>query len=415
MKNNKKIILIFCLVVVLVLAFLYKTYFLRKPTSVFNPNDTLVTPIDPKSPIIPKDPIVYTYSPKTAQTGIYVANDWDLPVAQYVLDNPDISGVRLRYSWEKLQPSQNTYDFSILNSDIQKISQSGKAVSIAIATGPKGARGPIWLFDSLPSSGKISLIDGSHQGIGNPTRTPRDFGVPWDQAYKSNVKNLITALKNNLESLPEYNNISQISTFGLSQKTDEMRIPDQDLSSDPLVPPGPDDFTRAITKWNSLPIPFRPSVAKATFQDLLDTMMTAFPTKTIGASFIGQKDGFPLVNDQGVTVAKKDMPDIASEMVVYGKNTYGKRFSAMTASLTDTGGTTPITTTYNQSISTGYQLNNSKFGSPTCLTDGTTCDDTKLRAAFTKAKTAKAYFVEIFPETLKAYPNAVKDFKGEFK
>lgn len=353
----------------------------------------------------------------TAQTGIYVAGDWDTAIPPYVLANPDISGVRLRLTWGSLEPTKGGYDFSLLNNEIAKAYAAGKSFSIAIATGSKESRAPAWLFAQPTNVKTIALIDGSHQGQGNINRTQYTFAIPWDLKYKARVMNLIAALKNNLESLPasQYDIVTQISTFGLSQKTDEMRLPDQDMSTDPNISAGPDDYTRAIAKWNALSIPFRPSVVMSTYKDILDTMMSSFPNKTIGSSFISFKSGFPTIDESGAKVSKANMIDLANEMVIYGKNTYGKRYSSMTASLTPVGGVSNITTDHVGSISIGYQLNNSEFGDPLCLTNNTICDDTSLRAAFTNAKNAKAYFVEIFPNDVLAYPQAIKDFKHAFK
>src|SRR5204863_2564149 len=91
----------------------------------------------------------YSASPEThkgdanAPHGIYVAADWDSPVPDYVLKNPDVEGVIIRIHWNKIQPEQGQYDWKFLNSETQRIVGAGKKVSVAIAA---GKHSPDWIY-----------------------------------------------------------------------------------------------------------------------------------------------------------------------------------------------------------------------------------------------------------------------------
>src|SRR5689334_7668874 len=82
--------------------------------------------------------------------GVSYLGNSDRASLQSVLDNPDVDGLSIRVSWSSVEPSDNVYDWSFIDSEIAKAAASGKWVFLRIMT--QQAR-PQWVTDAIIAAG----------------------------------------------------------------------------------------------------------------------------------------------------------------------------------------------------------------------------------------------------------------------
>ncbi len=67
--------------------------------------------------------------------GIYALIGWDETPSDVTWKNPYITGVVLRMYWRDLNPQKDSYDWSYIDTNIQKAQMNGKYVRLMIAPG----------------------------------------------------------------------------------------------------------------------------------------------------------------------------------------------------------------------------------------------------------------------------------------
>ena len=108
-----------------------------------------------------------------------------------VFNNPDVDGISVRQSWEQMNPAEGTYDWTYLDSQIDRATTAGKMISLRIGTGSGGATDsegsvPDWVMALVTKT--FQFIDTNSGGI---TRTIPAF---WDAAFKRKKNKMIAAL-----------------------------------------------------------------------------------------------------------------------------------------------------------------------------------------------------------------------------
>jgi hypothetical protein len=93
--------------------------------------------------------------------------------------NPHIDGVRLRTSWQVLEPQKGTYDWSYIDQALSLGNQNQKQVGFSVAA---GVYSPTWVYTN--GATKYTLADGS----GN------SMPLPWDTAFQNQWLPFIRAL-----------------------------------------------------------------------------------------------------------------------------------------------------------------------------------------------------------------------------
>lgn len=124
-----------------------------------------------------------------------------------IASKPFVKGILVRISWDILEPSDNVYNWHLLDTQINRANQYGKKVSLGI---PSGIMIPQWVFDA----GAQRLVSSSPF---NDT-----LAIPWDSTYLAKWTEFITAVGS------RYENDTTIQLVYISHSTAngmEMQLP----------------------------------------------------------------------------------------------------------------------------------------------------------------------------------------------
>ncbi|MGQ1889986.1 beta-galactosidase [Thermophagus sp. OGC60D27] len=126
------------------------------------------------------------------QKGIISTGTKGIPIPQEVIDNQFVDGYMILDDWSNVEIKENTYDWSFIDSEVNRASSGNKKVRIAIHTGGEGI--PSWVMQNYPSIKEIFVYD-------KQTLQKRYHPAYWDETFiriKSNFyKALADRYKNN--------------------------------------------------------------------------------------------------------------------------------------------------------------------------------------------------------------------------
>lgn len=124
--------------------------------------------------------------PAQIPRGVFSLSTAGAKCQQSVLQNPNVDGISVRQNWSDLEPSENVYDFSYLESEIGRAAAVGKPVLLRINT---QTHKPQWVTDAITKAGGtfVTFPDGKD---GEPTCIP----VFWDPTFLAKKKAMIAAL-----------------------------------------------------------------------------------------------------------------------------------------------------------------------------------------------------------------------------
>ncbi len=106
------------------------------------------------------------------------------PAVESALDDPDVVGVSIRQDWADLEPSEGSFDWSFVDSELAKAAAAGKDVLLRINT---QAGKPAWVTAAIQQAGGLFF---TFDDDGVPTTIP----VFWDPTFLAKKKAMITAL-----------------------------------------------------------------------------------------------------------------------------------------------------------------------------------------------------------------------------
>lgn len=152
-------------------------------------------------------------------------------VAPAIAAKPFVKGILVRVGWELLEPTDNNYNWSLLDTQINRAQQYSKKVSLGIGC---GIQIPQWVFDN----GAQRLISSSPF---NDT-----IAVPWDTVYLTKWKEFITTLGS------RYKNDTTIQLVYITHSTAngfEMQLPR--VTTPTLAAVGYTD-TKMADSWNEV-------------------------------------------------------------------------------------------------------------------------------------------------------------------
>ena len=175
-----------------------------------------------------------------------------------VLNNPDVTGVTIRWDWASIEPDEGNFFFDDLDNVINNVvAPSGKKVLLRIST---QAGKPAWISQAVEQAGGdfLTFLDN-----GVPTTIP----VFWDPTYLAKKKAMIAALGEH------YANNSSIAIVSASFANA--------TSEDWNVPHTPAD----VVNWSAVGY----STAKMldAGQQIIDATMQAFPTQYVSLAISG--------------------------------------------------------------------------------------------------------------------------------
>jgi len=129
---------------------------------------------------------------------------------------PFLKGSMVHIRWEQIEPSNNSFNWSLLNSQLNTAAGKGLYIMIKVYIGGKGRRAPAWLFEN-----GVPKVEGT------------TFPYYPDEDFKTYYKRLITKVSTHIETLSQDIRGKIISVqIPAGQSGDERPWPGTMLASD---------------------------------------------------------------------------------------------------------------------------------------------------------------------------------------
>jgi uncharacterized protein (TIGR03437 family) len=204
-----------------------------------------------------------------------------------------VTGVFIRLLWKDVQPTATTYDFSVLQREMDKAVANGKLYSIGIKAGDDGT--PDWIFSSnADGSGRTSGGGGvprlKLQDPGDDTSAScgnkMDLGGPYQAKYKQLYFAMLTEMARVVKTRSDwFRALAYLKVSGANLVSHENRLPNTCSKQCPCN-----------TQIFSLD-GYRPSGLYAFYDEQNALLRSLFPGKPISYALI--QDGFPRINETG--------------------------------------------------------------------------------------------------------------------
>lgn len=192
-----------------------------------------------------------------------------------IASKPFVQGILVRVGWNILEPADDTYDWALIDTQINRARQYGKKVSLGIGS---GIMIPQWVFD------------GGAQRLVSTSPINDTLAVPWDAFYLTKWKELISALGS------RYQNDTTIQLVYITHSTAngfEMQLP------------------RVVTPTLSA-VGYTDKKMADSWKEVIDAFSAAFPNHYLSNDF------HPVNNSN----------DVADSVYAYAVNTVGTRYGA---------------------------------------------------------------------------------------
>jgi hypothetical protein len=183
-----------------------------------------------------------------------------------VLNNPNVDGISIRQDWKDLEPTEASYNWSFLDSEVARAAAAGKSVLLRINT---QAAKPAWVTAAVSQAGG-SLFTFDQDGV--QTTIP----VFWDPTFLAKKKTMIAALGAHFTG----NSVIKIVCVSFANANSE----------DWSVPHTPSD----ISVWQALG--YTSDKLLDAGKQIIDTAMAAFPNQYITLAVAGNGNLDPDVN-----------------------------------------------------------------------------------------------------------------------
>jgi len=199
-------------------------------------------------------------------------------------ESDQITGVFIRLPWKLIHTGVGTFDFTVLDDQIDEAVANGKLYSLGFGAGKHGT--PDWIFTAGVT--ELRFEDGgSHLEVGRCGSTMR-LGSPSDHTYREHYNDMLEAVANHLkERNDRYRALAYIKPSGANLLTHENRLPKRCKT---------DEGCRCNTKtWSNAG--YRPSALYGFYGQQFDVLASAFDGKAMSYALI--QAGFPQVADSG--------------------------------------------------------------------------------------------------------------------
>jgi hypothetical protein len=199
--------------------------------------------------------------------------------------DPGLTGVFIRLLWKDIQTAPGTadasFDFTILDREIDKAVRNGKVYSLGIKAGDDGT--PAWLFDHgvtalqlQDSASDDAAACGSRMTLGNPTE------ITYQDHYFALLRKVAAHLKSRAD---RYRTLAYIKPSGANLFTHENRLPKRCTA-------GCICNTQVFAQHG-----YTPAGLYAFYQAQTSLLASEFPGKTMNYALI--QEGFPRVSNSG--------------------------------------------------------------------------------------------------------------------
>lgn len=198
--------------------------------------------------------------------------------------DPSLTAVFIRLLWKDVQIAPGTadssFDFSVLDREVNKAVKNGKVYSLAIRAGDDGT--PSWLFTNGVTALQLQDSGDDTEGCG----TRMTLGTPTEIAYQNHYFDLLRKVAAHLKSRADwYRALAYIKPSGANLLTHENRLPKR--CSTGCICNSQIFAQRGYT----------PAGLYAFYQAQTNLLSSEFPNKTMVYALI--QDGFPRINANG--------------------------------------------------------------------------------------------------------------------
>jgi hypothetical protein len=311
--------------------------------------------------------------------GIYAGGIGNKATPQTVLNDPQVTGIALRATWNFMEPTENAYNWSYLDGQIAAAANAGKKVTLSVRT---GVSTPSWVYAAGAQA--FTFIDSSSPAT-------QKMPVPWDSVYLSKWETFIRQLGAHYASNPD---VVQVKITGVNLDTAETRLP---LSTGVKVSNGSTTWTTTNDVAHWVADGYTRTKVENAWQAIANTWSAAFPNQQIAADL--DPNQFPPIDNQGNVFVDQQGADnqIVTDIINRGINSFGAQFAAQNDGLS-TFWIYPTVANVADQITTGYQTIWSATGDPTYRLNGGTPIGVvpELQRAINKALAAHAQYLELY-------------------
>lgn len=229
-----------------------------------------------------------------------------LPLSIY--ENDNIDGIYIQLLWSIIEPTENKFDWSTLDSQLNTINDaninanrtSQLLISLSVRA---GANSPNWIKSIVSSYNFTVSPHESNTSCANIT-----IPQPWNIIYVNSYKSLISNLVDHLIDIDMYDAITIIKCGLINQNTEELRLP----SADAPINIGSCILTNATDVW--VLTGYRPDLIIKSWIDAAHHIRKLFPYSIMAIEIL-ENNAFPLINDENDV-------DVTNEIINYGINNF---------------------------------------------------------------------------------------------
>ena len=219
-----------------------------------------------------------------------------------VYKNKYIDGIYVQLLWSVIEPHENKYDWTTLDSQLSAINNANfyrenkLLISLSIRA---GANSPKWWQQKIHCYNFTVSPHNSNISCHNIT-----IPQPWNMQYIESYKKLITDLVTHLEDINMFDNIAIIKCSLINQETEELRLP----SSNKLINNTNCVLSNSTDIW--INAGYHPQLIVDTWINLTDHISKLFNNKMIAIEIL-ENNAFPPIDYNF---------DITSKIIDYGIN-----------------------------------------------------------------------------------------------
>lgn len=318
--------------------------------------------------------------------GIYAVSDVEKAHSATVLNNKDVNGIFIRVRWSTVEPTEDNYDWSFIDSEIDQAIAYGKKVSLAIMA---GEHTPHWTKKGGFTFLHFKIIP--HDGDGNYPHWV-DIPIPWESAFANAYVDMMGDLSDHLKTkTARYKAISLIKICGINQETAETRLPYQDST----YISGTDTASNADIIWANEG--YTPTKVINAWKYIAYNCSKKFSDKPIGMAIVPDPNGFPSIDDNG-NIIPDFMNTTTEDLVITAAKSYGNRIIIQFNAINESTPNLPILD-YAKQLGTNVAFQEQESA------DNKT--DLTVAQTIQNAVSNGALFIELFDETIQDHPTAV--------
>lgn len=335
------------------------------------------------SPNAAANPILISFIEKPK--GLYAVSRVDKAQEDIILKNTSIDGIFLRTKWSSIESVEGVYNWTFIDSEIDRAILNNKKIEIAIIAGEFT---PSWLERKGVPFLDFKVIP--HGGEGNPHWT--HIPVVWDTQFITSYTNLVKAFGRHLKSSnARYDAVSLIKINGINQETAETRLPYQDST----YISGTDTASNCAKIW--IANGYTMDKVVTAWQQIAAIYVRTFPDKALGLAIIPDPRGFPSIDANGNQIANKlnvTTQTIVDKSINFSNNQNVLLFNALTDKVVTFDLLTYVTQ-HNATLS--FQEKEVYYPK----------SDIWVEDMIKNGVNSGAEFIEVFNETIKSYPTGV--------